>query len=171
MVVRLVAVALLVCCSGFSVTLSRLACGGPGGVDPQGNSWSPDASFATGGTNYSVPGSPVPYSSLRYTASTMTYNFTVAPGSYSIILKFLEPRAAQTAGLRVFSVTINGVVALPSLDVFVSAGGALKPWDSGPLPAVAGADGRIVLTFAASVGNSVVSGVELDGPAPPSPLT
>ena len=55
-------------------TLFRKACGGPGGVDPQGNAWQADA-YYTGGLAWTAANQasmstlPVPYKILRYSSS------------------------------------------------------------------------------------------------------
>jgi hypothetical protein len=163
-----------------AATLIRMACGGPGGTDSQGNVWSPDASFQ-GGTEWPVAGSSaadkaamasmaIPYRTLRYTnpaGSGLSYTFQLPPGyvSYSLTLKFVEPNKTGS-GQRIFSVFLNGAAALPNLDLFAVAPGALKPYDATfPIP---GASGQVRIDLPAVTGNAVISAIQIDGtPAPP----
>ena len=116
-------------------TLFRKACGGPGGVDPQGNAWQADA-YYTGGLAWTAANQasmstlPVPYKILRYSSSAgapVTYTYAVTPGSYTVTLLFLEPNKTG-AGQRLFDVSINGNVLDAHYDVFAKAGGAMKPY-------------------------------------------
>jgi hypothetical protein len=168
--IRTLLAAVLFCSSAFAGTV-RLQCGGVGGADVAGQAWDADSSF-TGGLAWTtaaapaITGLPVPYNRLRYGAS-FSYSFALAPATtYTVTLKLVEPRAAQTAGQRVFSVSINGAVVLPSLDLFAVAG-ALVPKDY-TFPVVTTASGVVAIIFSASVGNAVISGIQIDGPPPVS---
>ena len=68
------------------------------------------------------------YQSERYWAATATpgYRFTVpAPGQYEVTLKFAEIYNGS-AGRRVFSVAIEGVVVLNNYDIFADTGSKNK---------------------------------------------
>jgi hypothetical protein len=108
----------------------------------------------------------VPYNTLRYSTGVtpFAYSFQLTPGQYSVTMKFVEPRAVQTAGQRVFGVAINGAAVVTGLDLFNSAG-SLKASDS-TFPVLSG-DGKISIVFTASSGNAVVSGIQIDGPPQP----
>jgi len=177
--VRTLVLALFLVLASPAATLIRMACGGAGGTDPQGNVWSPDASF-TGGSTWPANGSTaadraamaaqdIPYRNLRYSnppGTSLSYTFQLPPGSYSIVLKFLEPNKTA-AGQRVFAVSINGAPVLSNLDLFAVSSGALKPYDDA-FPVVT-ASGAIRIDLAPSVGNAVLSGIQIDGVAAPPP--
>jgi Malectin domain len=159
-----------------SATLVRIQCGGPGGIDAQGNAWQADA-YYTGGARWGaanqadsggLPLPTLPYSTLRY-SSGAAFGYVIAlpptTAGYRVVLKFVEPNKSA-AGQRVFSVAANGVPVISSLDLFAVAG-LLKPWDASFT--VAAPDGRISLTFAPSVGNAVVSAIQVDDVSPPPP--
>lgn len=153
--------------TGSAATLIKLACGGPGGAD-----WSPDSIYNPGGSVQAVAGNQsIPYNNLRYALSgaSLKYLFPLAPGVYFITLHFIESRATQTPGKRIFSVAINGSAVLPDLDLFVAAGGSLIP--KSYTMSVTSAAGPITMVLTSSVGNSVISGIEIATPvvAPPPP--
>ncbi len=152
---------LLFCCCTCGTV--RIACGGPGGTDTQGNVWAADSSFS-GGFGWTAAAAPAiasfapPYNVLRYGAA-FSYGFQLPPGQYTVMLKFIEPRPVQTAGARVFSVAINGTPVLTALDLFAVAG-SLKAWDrSFPVSSA----GTLTIAFSAASGNAVVSGIQIDG--------
>ena len=153
----------LFCASGFAATL-RVSCGGPGGVDPQGNFWPPIA----GGYPYTVPGQTLPYSSLCFSdpagaiiALTITPPTTVG----TVTLKFIEPSKTAT-GQRRFSVAINGAQAVKDLDLFATAG-LLKPYDL-TFP-FSGSSIAITLTPTTATDKAIISGVQVDTVDPPGP--
>ncbi len=160
---------------GFCATLVRLACGGPGGIDPAGTLWTSDAAYSAGGIVYTNTGAlPVPFSHLRYAPAAavgVPFGFAfqfAAPGAYSVTLRFVEPNKTA-AGQRIFSVSINGTAALPDLDLFAAAG-LLTPKDySFP---VNSPDGAISIVLTPSAWNAVISGIQIDGPAllAPAPI-
>lgn len=166
--------ALFFCPPVFAATLLRIACGGPGGVDAAGNVWQSDAPFASGGASWNTsdaagkPFGPVPYNHLRYSANPAGSPFTlalyVAPGSYSLTLKFMEPNKTGP-NQRAFSVSINGSAVIGGLDLWATAG-LLKAADYA-FPVVVPSDGLITIALSASVGNAVLSGIQIDGAAAP----
>ena len=148
-------------------TLLRIASGGPGGTDAQGNVWSPDA-FANGGATWINCGSsttPVcptglaaPYLNLRYQTS-FSYTLQVSPGFYNLMLEFIEPNKTGP-NQRLFNVSVNGLAALSSFDVFQASGGALVPL-SRTFPVMT-TNGAIQIQFTGTLGNAIISGIELN---------
>lgn len=138
-----------------------------------------DAGF-TGGTCYTSP-LPLPGGAAAYFQNTrygtnFSYQFPVSDGNYNLTLHFIENSASGStptitaAGQRVFSVTANGNVVLPSLDLFAVAGSNV-PVDR-TFQVVASGGTGIRLVFAFSVRNAVVSGIDLAPmqPAPSNPF-
>jgi len=105
------------------------------------------------------------YSTLRY-GTAFSYDFAVPNGSCSVKLDLIENRPAVSTlgvpasgvGLRVFTVTINGVASGP-IDIFSAAGAQTRY--SPPPTVVAVTNGHVHLDFRATVGNAVVSGIEI----------
>jgi hypothetical protein len=92
-----------------------------------------------------------------------SYSFSLAPGKYTVTLLLLEPRFDQTAGLRVLNVAINGAAVVTGLDLFAEVG-ALKPYSvSFPVTITAG----LKLDFSATLGNALVSGIQVDSVSTP----
>jgi hypothetical protein len=165
-----VAITLLLCSLCPGATVLRIACGGPGGTDPAGNVWAPDAGY-TGGAAWTaanqaaLASQPVPYRTLRYSSppgAPFGYLLTLPPtstGQYVVTLKFTEPNKTGP-GLRIFSVSLNGAPAISNLDLFAAAPGALVPLDrSFPLTTTTG---LLQISLTASVGNAVLSGIQVD---------
>jgi hypothetical protein len=68
-------------------------------------------------------------------------------------------------GMRIFSVSVNNAPAITDLDLF-NTSGLMKASDA-TFPVVS-SDGKISIVFAASVGNAVISGIQIDWT--PTPL-
>jgi hypothetical protein len=87
---------------------------------------------------------------MRVTSPGFTsWNYTlyVMPGqTYSVHMFFIEQQANQ-AGQRVFNVAINGVVVLPSFDIYVAAGGGGIGTIQVISPVSVGTSGLMVITF------------------------
>ena len=158
-----------------SATLVRIQCGGTGGVDAQGNVWQADTGF-TGGARWdatnqaSMAALAPPYNTLRYSAypagASFSYVIAALPptttgGHYTVTLQFVEPNKTAP-GQRVFSIMANGTPLVTNLDLFTVAPipGALTPY-SVSFPVVA-TGSSIQLVFTPSVGNAVISGIQVD---------
>jgi hypothetical protein len=164
---------LALCFPGFAATV-RVSCGGPGGVDAQGNVWQGDGPYATGGATWAMPAQQFPYNNLRFSnppGSPFSYSIFVNPpltaGQYIVTLKFSEP-TVTAAGKRRFSVAINGVQVIKDLDLFAAAG-LLKPYDL-TFPVTANGVILIVLTPTSPTDKAVISGIQLDSPPPIAPI-
>jgi len=97
--------------------------------------------------------------------------YAVPNGAYDVNLLFAETYAGITgAGQRVFSVNVEGT-AINNIDVFAQAGGANKALVKSATVNVT--DGQLSLTFAATVNNPEINGIEIlshSGPIPtPTP--
>jgi len=105
--------------------------GGGAYTDTQGHSWSADMDF-TGGysasTTHAIANTtdPTLYQTERYGNST--YQFTVPPGNYTVILKFAEIYWTA-AGKRIFNASINGTPVLSNFDIVAAAGAAFTAID------------------------------------------
>jgi hypothetical protein len=105
--------------------------GGGAYSDYLGNNWSADTAF-TGGVVSSTTKAiantfdPALYQTQRYGNST--YQFTVPPGKYTVILKFAE-FYWTTTGKRLFNASINGTQVLTNFDIVAAAGAAFTAID------------------------------------------
>ena len=105
--------------------------GGPSYTDSQGQLWSADMDF-TGGysasTTHTIANTtdPTLYQTERYGNST--YQFSVPPGNYTVILKFAEIYWTA-AGKRIFNASINGTQVLSNFDIVAAAGAAFTAID------------------------------------------
>ena len=98
--------------------------------DSQGNTWSPDTPYESGGCNQDTTTHAISYAlpSLSDQAlyqperwgSACVYTFTVTNGNYNVTLKFSENAFAAPAA-RVFNVTINGTTVLTGFDIYAAA--------------------------------------------------
>lgn len=160
---------------GTSATLYRIAAGSQGGIDLSGNTWQADAMY-TGGARWTpanqpaLSSQPIPFQSERYGAA-FSYTLPVAAGDYTVTLKYLEVRTAASVppiavGQRVFSVSVNGAVMQPAMDVFALAGSLIPYSVTYPVTTT----GPITVTLTSIVGNAVLSGIQVDGVASPPPL-
>ncbi len=152
----------------------RVNCGGPAYTDSLGKLWSADAEY-TGGTAASTTNSitgtsdPTLYKTERY-GSTITYTFTVLPGSYQVTLKFAEIYWTAV-GKRIFNVSINGNPVLTNFDIFADAGGVYIADDKVFHGISPDGSSHIVVQFTAgSADVPKVSAIEvLPEPATPTP--
>ncbi|GEM_PF-1518341 len=155
----------------------RVHCGGADFTDVQGRDWTTDAAFATGGSlsNFTgtVAGTGMPnlYLSERWDnsfAQGMSFMFPVAdsnataitgPRRYRVRLHFAETHLpADSIGGRIFSVRINDVAALDSLDIFKEAGfskALIKEFLTMPV------DGRITIRFISIKDAAKINGMEI----------
>lgn len=163
------------------VGVYRIDCGSIEGMPgPEGPYGSDD--FFTGGSAAAVnPFTPVratvapirkdiggtPFEALlnTYRKGRFSYVLPLANGTYRVSLRFVEPEAGP--GVRVFSVLANGTPALIDLDVSAAAGGALKALERSFVAVVT--DGALNLQFAASSGDAIVSSIDVEPAANPSP--
>jgi hypothetical protein len=104
----------------------RVNAGGAAYTDPQGNVWSADSGFTTGGS-YSNPrpvtgtSTPALYQKEHYATGPFQYQIAVPNGTYTVNLKFAEIYYTS-GGNRIFNVAINGQTALPNFDPAQVAG-------------------------------------------------
>ena len=137
-------------------TVANVACGSAGDMGFSG----------VGSYAYALAGQSAPYNAMRASAAPFSYTFSVAPGTYSIKLSFIEPRATQVPGARKFNIDIGGVRYQTGFDIF-AIGGTLAPLDATYRAAFTG---PIIITFTPVVGNVIVSGIQIDSvDAPPPP--
>ncbi len=116
---------------------------------------------AAGGTvAYTIPVTPpgsVIDTTLRYCVSC-SYTIPTTEGQpYLVTLTFVEP-TVQAAGQRVFSVTINDQPVLINFDVFAAAGYLTQIQRSF---VVVPNNAQLVIVFAASVRNAVISSIQV----------
>ena len=81
----------------------------------------------SGGKSLAVSsGDPRLYDTFR--EGDFSYRIPVPDGQYRVTILFQEP-SANTAGERMFDVTVNGKTVLQGFDIFAAAGGKLKSID------------------------------------------
>ncbi|MGB2823706.1 MAG: malectin [Phycisphaerae bacterium] len=99
------------------------------------------------------------YVTERY--SMDAYEFSVENGTYTVRLHFAETYERHTqAGVRLFSVKINGEMKLKDLDVFKEAGGFAKPLIM-ECSDIAVTDGKLKIEFVANVQNPEINAIEV----------
>jgi AraC-like DNA-binding protein len=116
--------------SGF--TPIRISAGGPY-TDSLGQYWAADygylqgSTYATGNT---ITGTADPhlYQTERWNDPTLTYQFSVPNGNYTVTLKFAEIYDTA-AGQRYMNIALNGWTVITGLDVWTAAGGPDRAYD------------------------------------------
>jgi hypothetical protein len=129
--------------------------------------------FFSGGSTYSTTtavnvsgvANPAPaavYQTERY--GNFTYTFTwLAPGAaYTVRLHFAEIYW-NSAGARVFNVSINGAQVLANFDIFATAGSAFKAVTQ-DFSATADGSGQILIQYVTLMDNAKSSAIEIFGP-------
>jgi protocatechuate 3,4-dioxygenase beta subunit len=96
----------------------------------------------------------VRFGNFSYTIPNLTPNST-----YTVRLHFNE-LYWNSAGSRVFNVSINGQQVLTNFDIYQAAGGANKAVAE-EFPATVDANGNITINFATVTDNAMVNGIEL----------
>ncbi len=157
--------------------LYRINCGGSAYTDSQGNAWSADSGYNTGGaysTGSAIQGTPDPvlYQSERYDLSPapeLVYSLAVPPGSYEVRLHFANIYAGTSGvGQRVFDVEIEGQLVLDNFDIIAEAGdltALVRELD------VAVDDGALNISFFHVVENPKINAIEVLDALPSSVLT
>lgn len=152
---------------------TRILCGytRPDFVDYLGRLWSADR-FVQGGSAQEstddVVGvtDPTLYHSSRV-GREFRYDIPLKPGIYELHLLFVETYFGKLQtynsgeGIRIFSVSINGVVRLPKVDIFADAGGADIPADRIFKDISPAGDGFLHLVFSGLSDWACVSGIEI----------
>ncbi len=167
---------ILVACSLHAANVYRIACGSStGGADAQGQFWQSDAYF-TGGASFSradMAALGLPYKALRNGAS-FSYSIPLPNGEYTVKLYWAENRTAASSppigtGQRQFAVSVAGALAVPSLDLFATAG-SLMPY-SLTFP-VSVSTGTLSISETAAAGSlgALLSGISVDSVDAPPPL-
>jgi len=139
------------------------SCGAPF-VDSAGNTWSADTGY--GGGSCTSTTSPISgttdstlYQSARYIADgSLTYQFNVPNGAYSMTLKFAEI-IYTSAGQRIFNIAVNGTTVTLNFDIVAAAGAAFKAYDlTYPLAVT---NGQVVVTFTSVMGGASISALQV----------
>jgi hypothetical protein len=149
----------------------RVNAGGPAYTDTLGQLWSADTGFSNSGgviTQVSAvfgTADPSLYHSARFgnpSGPPMQYQVPVPNGSYSVNLKFDDPRMVQSAQ-RVFNVVANGQTAIASFDIVAAAGGPFRAI-SRMFPATV-TNGLLTVQFSPIKSNTRICAIEiLPGP-------
>ncbi len=142
-------------------------------------SYSADTDFS-GGSTYSSSASvdlsgvanPAPmavYQTERWTGTSFSYTVPgLVPGStYTVRLQFAE-MYYQSAGQRLFDVSINNQTALTNFDIVAAAGGANKAV-SESFNATADANGKVVIVFTNVIGGAKVNAISVTPGATSTP--
>jgi len=157
-------------------------------TDAEDATWYADHPYSAGGWGYTglvtqVPRDRGDCSTVAGTSEQDLYNsYThglfmsylfddVTDGDYQVTLLFVEP-TANWAGDRVFDVAIEGNLVLDSLDLYVVAEGQCNAYVRSF--AVTVSDGRLEIDLAPTVGEAIISGIDVSFTAylpPPTPTT
>jgi hypothetical protein len=117
--------------SAGSFTPIRVNAGGKVYTDSLGQTWSADTDYSGGNvhaTTSPIKGTPDPTLYQTYRYGQFSYQFAVPNGGYNVVLKFAESYW-HSAGQRIFSVSINGVLVLTNFDIVAAAGAPLTAID------------------------------------------
>lgn len=147
-------------CAQLSATV--IDCGSPAGDQ-----------YVSGGSSWLIPQALLPPGStdatLRFGAS-FSYHVPVAPGAYSVTLRFQEPALPGELRMgplprRVFNVSINGALVMDQFDLFAVAGLLLysRVFD------VSAPGGFIDVLLVATIRSAVISAIEVAAVAPMPP--
>ncbi len=146
-----------------SQTMIRVNAGGGAYTDPSGNVWAADSNYS-GGVGY-APGkaisgttTPALYASARWAKGSLSYDFSVPNGTYTVTLKFAE-LYWSAAGQRLMNIAINGQAMINSFDILAAAGGPTRAVDRSFTVNVTG--GRITIKMTATVDNPTVNAIEI----------
>jgi hypothetical protein len=115
------------------------------------------ATISTTGTANPAPAAV--YQSQRYGSFSYVVPNLTAGASYTVRLHFAE-FIQNGAGLRTFSVAINGTTVLSNFDVFATAGGFEKALTEA-FTATADSSGKITLVFTPGNNNAILNGLEV----------
>jgi hypothetical protein len=141
----------------------RVRAGGGAYTDGAGHVWAADTGYVNGSTySTSVPiantTTPALYQAERWNSGTLQYRFAVPNGNYNVNLKFAEIYF-NTAGQRVFNITLNGQLTQPNFDPFTAAGGAYRPVDRAYPVSVT--NGQIAIDLVPVISNPKISAIEI----------
>jgi hypothetical protein len=144
----------------------RIEAGGAANfTDSLGNLWLADAGFTAGAGGVADRGAIAIsntvedhiYQTERWGMTVFAYN--VPNGMYQVNLHFAETYTGITAaGQRVFSANVEGT-PINNIDVFSQAGGLNKALVKSACVTVA--DGQLNISFAATVNNPEINGIEI----------
>ena len=133
--------------------------------DAKGNTWKSDH-YSLGGKitrrGAQVEGTTdqALYGSERW--GYFNYAIPVAPGKYSVTLRFAETFPGRTGrGLRVFDVYCNGTTLLKNFDVFAEAGQPNRAINKVFHDIPANAQGKLMLSFVPVVNYAIVNAIEV----------
>jgi hypothetical protein len=149
---------------GGSTTSTPINCGGPSAAP-----YVADVDFS-GGTvinhanaiDTSAVSEPAPvavYQSARIGNFTYAVSGLIAGSNHTVRLHFAET-FFNTAGSRVFNVSINGAAVLTNFDIFAAAGAENKAIVRS-FTATASSGGSATIQFTSVVNNSLISGIEI----------
>jgi hypothetical protein len=126
-------------------------------VSGGGGTYSTTASINTSADPTGAPASV--YQSERFGNVTYTIPNLVAGNSYSVLLHFAEIYW-NSAGQRLFNVTINGQQVLTNFDIFATAGAENKAIVE-TFTTTANTSGQVVITFTTVKDNAKVSAIDV----------
>jgi hypothetical protein len=142
--------------------------GGAPFTDTSGNVYQADVDYS-GGSTYSttaaITGTPDQilnqplYQSQRY--GNFSYSVPLANGDYNVTLKFAE-LYFNSAGQRVFDVSMQGQQVITNLDVYSAAGGENAAYDvTTPVSVTNLTNGMLTITFDSVTNYAIVNAIEI----------
>jgi beta-galactosidase len=108
---------------------------------------------------FNEPNPYVPQLFRTWREGSFAYEIPLRNGKYHVKLSFFEPDSKAAAGTRKFDVVINGAAVESELDVFATAGGAMKAVVRDYPMQVA--NGKAELEFKPVIGKAVLSAIEI----------
>lgn len=144
----------------------RINAGGGNYIDSNGLLWDAD-NYYNVGRKYTARGVAIAgtiddsiFQSERYhTGSTaLVYDIPVPNGDYKVTCFWAE-NYATSAGVRVFTVSMENVITFPNVDIFSESGGANQAMNKTATVSVS--DGSLTISFSKNLQNPKISAIEI----------
>jgi len=153
----------------LAATTVRIDCGGDGVVEASGKTWGADDRFTAGATaggsaNVAGTGEDALFDSRR--SGNFSYSIPLRNGEYRVKFLFSDPTVSRP-GQRTFDVFAERKLILNDFDIAAAAGDSNTAITKNKTVSVR--DGRLNLWFQNSVGEAIVSGIEVTRAVPTVP--
>lgn len=160
-----------------SFTPIRVNAGGSAYTDDAGNVWSADTGFSSGSSPWTdsvaIAGTTndALYQTYRYdqspSAPDLEYEFTVPNGVYEVNLLLAQTWSPYySVAAQRFSIQLESMVALPSVDIYAEAGPATALVKTATIGVT---DGKLNVHFLRDIQNPIVNAIEIKASLKPSP--
>ncbi len=160
----------------------RVNAGGPAYTDGGSNVWQADQAYTVGSWGYvsgltystahAIAGTtdPTLYQTERWWNGAGGYKFTAPNGTYTMLFRFAEIYPFISNGYRVFSVKVEGVVRIVSLDVYTVAPGLYRAYDV-TVAGITVSDGVIDVDLMPLTASPMINAIAVNAAGGPAPAT